>query len=305
VLCSAEPQVSLAAPGGAATAVDPARKAEVAQAIKDWMERASRNAENMAVFYFCGHGLAFGETENALLLEDFGGDADNPMTAALAFDDMRMGLMRRCAAKYQVHFIDACRNPPTNKFLEIHGHRSTGDPVLVAGVSQELRGKVAPVYFATGLASAAYGVPGQASLFTQGLLQSMRGPASRDMDDWWEVQVPALAEGINKCVASMAFQAQPQYCQPRDTGPEVALHRLRTPPQVVMKVVTRDENLLALSVLAHIHETMNTRGERQPQAAPWWVLLESGPYRFEATSPGALPLHKSRNVAPPGGEVRL
>lgn len=305
VLCSANARVSVPDPAGEEKAVDAARKTTVTQAIKDWMARASRNGQNMAVFYFCGHGLAFGEAENALLLEDFGGDGDNPMADAIAFDDMRMGIMRRCAAKYQVHLIDACRTPPTKQFDKDYGDRATGDPVVVAGLSLELREKIAPVYFATGLASAAYGVPGQASLFTQGLLQSMRGPASRDKDDWWEVQVSALAEGINKCVASMAFQTQPQYCQPRDTGQEVTLHRLRAAPEVVVKVFTRDEALLAQAVLAHVHETMNTRAERPPQATPWWVSLASGPYRFEAVAPGAAPLQKRRYVMPPSAEVGL
>lgn len=276
VLCSANVAVTLNGASGNPITIDRARMPAVNRAVLDWMVRAGRNPDNLAVFFYCGHGLAFGEAENALLLEEFGGNAANPMADAIAFDSMRLGVMRHCAAKNQMHLIDACRTPPSRDFLEAYGHKATGEPIATAGLSRELRDKIAPVYFATGLASAAYGLTGQSSLFTQGLLQSMRGPASRDKDDHWEVQVPALAEGINKCVASMSFQAQPQYCQPRDTGQELMLHRLRSEPEVIVKVFTRDQALLPQAVLAHIGELNQTRVERRPMPTPWWVTLPAG-----------------------------
>ncbi|BCA26730.1 caspase family protein [Metapseudomonas otitidis] len=308
VLCSADVPVSIRDSSGTLQVVQSAQMHLVRQAVRDWMKRAGRNPENMAVFFFCGHGLAFGEVENALLLEDFGGDHGNPMADAIAFDSMRLGVMRHCGANHQVHFIDACRTPPNKHFLATYGDKATGDPIAAAGLSRDLRNKIAPVYFAAGLASAAYGLDGQPSLFTQGLLQSMHGPASRDKGNHWEVQVPALAEGINKCVASMAFQVQPQYCQPRDTGPELMIHRLRADPKVVVKVFTHDLNLLPQTVLAHIDEGTQKREVRSPAPSPWWVTLPAGAYRFEALDAAdtAQVLGQRRKyVMPPGAEVGL
>lgn len=308
VLCSADAPVQVIGPGGGPQAVDRARMPAVRQAVIDWMARAGRNSENLAVFFFCGHGLAFGEAENALLLEDFGGNPAHPMADAIAFDSMRLGVMRHCVANHQIHLVDACRTPPTKEFLDTYGNGATGDPIAVAGLSRKLRDKIAPVYFATGLASAAYGLNGQPSLFTQGLLQSMRGPASRDKDDHWEVQVPALAEGINKCVASMSFQVQPQYCQPHETGPELMIHRLRADPEVIVKIFTRDPNLLPLAILAHVDEGTQVREERPPDPAPWWVALSTGSYRFEALAAGNKTQvlgQRSKYVMPPGTEVGL
>lgn len=308
VLCSADGPVFINGADGAPHSVDRARMPAVKQAVIDWMARASRNPENLAVFFFCGHGLAFGEVENALLLEDFGGNPVHPMADAIAFDSMRLGVLRHCAAKHQIHLVDACRTPPTKEFLDTYGNDATGDPIAAAGISRNLRDKIAPVYFATGLASAAYGLNGQPSLFTQGLLQSMRGPASRDKDDHWEVQVPALAEGINKCVASMSFQVQPQYCQPHETGQELMIHWLRADPEVIVKVFTRDPNLLPHAILAHVDEDTQIREERPPDPAPWWVALSTGSYRFEALAAGDKTLvlgKRSRYVMPPGVEVGL
>lgn len=284
MLCSDVGQVSVADAGGVVRSVDRARMFTVKKAITDWIARSSRNPENLAIFFFCGHGLAFGEAENSLLLEDFGGTPINPMDDAIAFDSFRLGVMRHCAARHQIHLIDACRTPPTKEFLDVYGGDETGNPIAVAGLSRKLRDKIAPVYFATGLGAAAYGLTGQASLFTQGLLKSMRGPASRDKDPHWEVQVVALAEGINKCLASMVFQVQPQYCQPHEAGQELMIHRLRTDPEAIVKVFTRDPELLPHAVLAHVFEGTQQRTERPPEAAPWWLALPKGPYRFEALS---------------------
>lgn len=306
VLCSAVPPVALPGPGGAATVIAGARRAAVHQAILDWKARAGRHEENLAIFYFCGHGLSFGEIQNALLLEDFGANHADPMADAIAFDELRLGLMRHSAARYQVHFIDACRTLPTREFTDQYGDTSTGEAVVAGGLGRQMRDKIAPVFFATGLAAAAYGLPDQASLFTQGLLRCLRGVGSRDADDHWDVTVPAVAEGINKCVESLAFQTQPQYCQPRDTGQSFILHRLRSDPEVIVKVFTRDEALLPQTILAHISEA-NVRTERPPLGVPWWVPLPLGRYTFEAVSAAnaAVIGQRTKHVSPPGAEVGL
>lgn len=306
VLCSSDTPLTMHTADLHEVEVARARTQEVKNAIEAWIGRASRNPENLAVFAFCGHGLAFGEAENALLMEDFGSSEGNPMAHAIAFDSMRLGVMRHCAAQYQMHLIDACRTPPSAAFLATFGDDATGDPVVVAGLNRALRDKLAPVYFATGLAAPAYGLTGKPSLFTQGLLQSMRGPGSRDKDLHWEVQMSSLAEGVNKCIATMAFQVQPQYCQPRESGREFMLHRLRAPPEVLVKIYMRDEALLPSVVLAHVNED-NKRGERTPMPSPWWVALSTGNYRFEAVSSVNKEIlgERKRYVMPPAAEVGL
>lgn len=52
----------------------------VVAAIKRWKARGDERPENRLLFYFCGHGIARGP-EMALLLRDFGADADNSLDA--------------------------------------------------------------------------------------------------------------------------------------------------------------------------------------------------------------------------------
>ena len=86
------------------------------------------------------------------------------------------------------------------------------------------------------------------------------------------------------------------------------IHRLRANPEVIVKVFTRDPNLLPQAILAHVDEVTQARAERPPDPAPWWVALATGSYRFEALDAGDKTLvlgQRSRYVMPPGVEVGL
>lgn len=307
LLCSSDDGLTWPAQGGGNTPIERATTANVKKAIAAWVSRANRDEDNLALFYFCGHGLSFGQTQNSLLLESWGENGLDPMCDALAFDEMRLGLMQQCKARHQCHFVDACRSVPTKEYRDEFGTR-TGEPVVAGGVSNRVRNKIAPVYFATGLASAAYGLDKQPSLFAQGVLLAFRGTASRDADDHWDVGVSAMAEGINKGVESLAFQTQPQYCQPLEAGQSLILHRLRRDPEVIVKVWMHDETLLGKAVLACTSADMALRKEREPRAVPWWVPLPLGIYNFEALASdnrANVIGKRTKNIAPPSAEVRL
>ena len=116
-----------------------------------------------------------------------------------------------------------------------------------------------------------------------------------------------MAEGINKCVESLAFAKVPQFCQAYEAGYPFALHRVRGDPEVIVKVYTRDEGLLPAAILSHTRQGTDTPVERPPQPAPWWVPLPLGKYVFKAVSAqgAALIGESTRDIAPPGGQVAL
>lgn len=307
ILCSAATPFSWAPPDGAAQPIERASMVATRRAINEWKVRASRDPDNMALFYFCGHGLQFSPSENALLLDDFGSDLADPMTSAISFGGLRLGLQRQCTARFQCHFIDACRTAPTKAFLDAFGGESSGARVVAGALTREIRERLAPVFYATGLLSAAYGQPNQPSIFMQGMLKCFRGVGSREAVDHYAVTCEAIAEGINKCVESLAFSQVPQYCQPQEAGYPVMLHRIRGDPEVMVKLYTKDEGLLPNVILSHTNQVTNSRVERQPQPAPWWIPLPLGMYLFEAKSAaGAAVIGQlSRHVSPPGAQVGL
>jgi len=291
--------------GGANKVVDRALTDAVVAAIPLWMERASRNPDNLAFFYFCGHGVAFDETKNALLLEDFGGNRNSPMAKALAFDQVRLGMMNQCAARNLCFFVDACRTQPTNAFVDEFGDDNVGVSPVSGGLSRRIREKIAPVFFATGLLSAAYGLRDQPSLFLQGMLRCFRGVGSRDADTHYEVVIEAIGEAINRCVESLAFQSQPQYCQPREAGFPLTIHRVRGDPEVIVKVFTRDQAQASNTRLSYKSPRMQQPGFR-PAPSPWWLTVPLGQYEFKALADNDDVISQnSRTVAPPGAQVSL
>lgn len=231
MLCSGATPFSWGLPGQPEVAIARTDMANVRKAIIDWKARAGRNPENMALFYFCDHGLQLSASESSLLMEDFGSDHADPMQHAIAFASMHLGLQAQCAAKHQVHFVDACRSHPTEAFLDAYGADSSGQRVITGALSSAIRQRLSPVLFATGLLSAAYGQPGQSSIFMQGMLKCFRGVGSRENVDHYEVIPDAIGEGINKCVESLAFSKVPQYCQPREAGHPFTFHRIRGDPE--------------------------------------------------------------------------
>lgn len=307
MLCSSAAPFTWGKPGEAAAPIARADMAAVRKAIGEWKARASLNKDNMALFYFCGHGLQLTASENSLLLDDFGSDHGDPMTHAIAFGGMRLGLQSQCAAKYQCHFIDACRSQPTEAFLDTYGSDSSGQRIVAGALSRDIRDRVAPTFFATGLLSAAYGQPGQSSIFMQGMLKCFRGVGSRENADHYAVVPEAIGEGINKCVESLAFSKVPQYCQPQEAGHLFTLHRIRGDPEVLVKLFTRDETQMPNAIFAHTRDGTPNRVERTPpQPAPWWVPLPLGRYVFEALRPDTNVIGKlTRDVQPPGAQVGL
>ena len=62
-------------PDGATADVEVASMVNISEAFGRWSDRAHKNKNNVAIFYYCGHGL---EREGTILLpSDFGNPAIN------------------------------------------------------------------------------------------------------------------------------------------------------------------------------------------------------------------------------------
>ncbi|MEM7711241.1 MAG: caspase family protein [Pseudomonadota bacterium] len=103
VLISRAPGDSVSIPNGvkADATID-----RIRESYGEWRVRCNSDENNLALFYFCGHGLQ--EDEQYLLAQDFGQDSLNPWLGAFAFESTMLA-MHRCRARTQCFFIDACR----------------------------------------------------------------------------------------------------------------------------------------------------------------------------------------------------
>src|SRR6185295_5590293 len=71
-----------------------------------WYARCDTDQDNIAIFYFGGHGLQ--DSTQLLLAEDFCVNQVRPLAGAIDFNLSKIW-MARCLANTQCFFIDACR----------------------------------------------------------------------------------------------------------------------------------------------------------------------------------------------------
>ena len=84
-------------PGAALGSAEPTIQA-ISLAINAWRVRASSHPDNIAIFYFAGHGVLMG-TETGLLAADFADPAfGNPMLQSIHVEKMVQGMLS-CKAR--------------------------------------------------------------------------------------------------------------------------------------------------------------------------------------------------------------
>jgi hypothetical protein len=290
------------APDGGAIAapVEPAAMPGVEAAVKRWFARAHTDERNVAVFFFCGHGVERGDAA-ALLTQEFGANALDPMDDAIDFDGFKLG-MDRCRARRQLFVLDACRNTPATLLGMIGGlGRSIVAPNLLARVSDAPRDF--PVVYATGQYQTAYGRPGQPSLFTQALLQGFEGSASDDVTGAWLVSTDRLVSAVSALLDLEARHGAPvQKAFVGGNSSGFVLHRPGLPRVPV--VVCCEPPALTAQARLEIARNGAIVQSRPPAPDDWVLPLEVDLYDVAATLPAGV-RHLALTVRPPYREARL
>lgn len=169
-------------------------------AYKDWKRRAGSHPDNIAIFYFCGHGL-YNNNGTALLAADFADpDVDRIALNAVHVEGTVNGMLS-CAARRQCFFIDSCRTVKTS-WQEMMD--SPGQPLGTAGV-RNLSAAQQPIFYATGPTQVALAPAGKVSLFTKSLVEALQSLAAVNPDgDFingkWVVDTSRIEEGVNTAI---------------------------------------------------------------------------------------------------------
>src|SRR5712692_10079652 len=149
--------------------VEPATMLNVKGAWDRWFTRCDRDEDNVAIFYFCGHGMK--RTHLSLLMEDFGENESRLLENAIDIDASHDGMASTCKARVQCFFADACRQVPYSELGKVTGDgRVLVDEDLATNLAEE-----APRFYATLPADPAYGQSGRPTLFTLAVLDALRG----------------------------------------------------------------------------------------------------------------------------------
>ena len=275
----------------------------VSKAIKAWAKRSTRE-EDILVFFFSGHGIS-AAVQTTLLCEDYGSDDLAPLTHAIDFNKLHIGLDRR-PARRQCFFVDACR-VATSNILETFN--SFGQAVVDPLAQHNPKARQAPVFHSTLAGQLAYGRKGKTSYFTEAVLRAFRGPASDNNLDgltWW-VQTDALLRALPPLLQRVV-EDQEQVLQ-QAPGTDISnfpLHRLKErPASIPVDVSCSPDHRTAKAVLSYSGAGKTLK--RKPSPKVWQLDLDEGRYTFQAqvATPKAQGLVADEAIRPPYRNIRI
>jgi len=248
----------------AVTELPLATHVNVAAAAKNWINRLKQNKNNMAIFYFCGHGMAW-NNNTTMLFRDFGQDENNPIAEAA---DVRQltDTMKNCPAIYQAFFIDCCR---TREDDLLQGQDVIGTPLVFLPIRarEHADTRLQAIFHATSEDRPASGRRNNPSLFAEALMEGMSLVAADNTTGDWVVKTGSLADTIAWLIALRPKTAGGTIQIPAPTAMHsFQLNTVQIPPDVRVYVTLSDakqwggQNLRAIrtadSFILHQEQTL-------------------------------------------------
>jgi hypothetical protein len=243
-------------------------------AFDEWWDRCDTNAGNVAIFYFCGHGMQ--ATNQVLLASDFGATG-NPWAQAFDFNKTRQAFMAN-RASIQVFFIDACREVTTSN-VEVSDPNAP--PLREPEARQAEYCAHDLTIQATSRTLKAYGKEREVSYFTAAVLQALKGGAAKKKGGAWRVHSDLISSRIGDLVRLAGGADQRPVITYTTPTP---LLRLRNVPEVIFEFGCEPAQATAVADLAYSvlpHGARILRPDRRN--GPWKLVLPAALYRLEAT----------------------
>ena len=250
--------------------------ASVAAAYQLWYQRCNRHKDNVAIFFFCGHGVQ--KSGLFLLLEDFCQNPDKMFGNAIHFEGAHRGLASKCVAKTQCFLADSCRQVP----FEILALTNPRGESFLDEVENVFYPEDWPRFYATAPNDSAYGLGNEPTAYTKAVLAALRGAASRKGPGGWVVTTGYLQEGIRASLEWISQRMRLPVQRPLTGGESSGtstLSVLANRPVVPVKVTLRppDAWYHASLSLVSINDPQR-RAERPPRKGNWELELPADEY---------------------------
>jgi hypothetical protein len=264
---------------GAAHTVDSATFAGIKRAFNDWNARCDESADNVAILYFCGHGL---ESSKVMLLpEDFGASPNQLGDEIIDFTSTWYA-MGECRAKSQLYLLDSCREKP----LEIIRGLVVPRP-LKSTTKMQFPPRDARVLHAAPLGQQAHAPQNAVSYFTRHLIHCFDkiGGFYRN-GKVWDVTTDMLASAMVLAMQRAVDSGDaPVLCTSGGAGNfTTVIHQISHLPEVMCDIGCDPVAALPLAELSALQggATIKRRGQ---SAATWKVDLPAGAYDLRAQFP--------------------
>ena len=271
-------------PPGAAPSekVDAASMQNIKTAFTSWYGRSNANKDNVAIFYYSGHGM---ESEIMVLLpEDFGASPLNPWDNAIDFTATWYG-MAECAAKTQCYFLDACREKSIDllKTSKVDAHALKTTQLVTFPERDGYVLKAAP------MGRQAHGPPSGVSYFTEALIACLKGVgASHKAGSKWIITTDSLTGAAVRYMKRMKIPGAPKVACSKggDSNFTTDIHELNDPALVMASIECNPSTALSTAQLAAASASNPAKVRGPGSADAWDVELETGQWDISAQFPG-------------------
>jgi len=256
---------------------DIASMSNIDKAYWDWKARCDRHPDNVAIFYFSGHGLE--KAEHYLLAEDFGANPGNPWRGGFAFDMTRRAFST-CKASAQLFFIDACRQVTSDMLTTDLSMSPIENPnILAKDCLYHLTQK------ATAVNESAYGKKNEVSFYTKALIGALCGDAvTQDSEtNKWCIDTGTLASKMTSFIKKIApDQGYEQRCV-NITSDVTNIIQFMETPNTELTITCLPEAALEIAKFSYLNLASEENDSRSPKNEPWEVKVKAGIYKVEAS----------------------
>lgn len=250
----------------------------LADALHDWRRDAARNKNNVAWFYFSGHGMQF---RNALLLTtEYNQKKRVPFNGAVDFGEVLDGMMVTQTFPYlaqqQFYMIDACRSQAPDLSKISNSHRRSVWVTRFEATGE----RRCTIIYATRTGAPAYGQHLRPTPFARALIRALRNDAADNVKGNWVVETDNLIHTLRRLVPAYArtFTNQKQEIECGQADP-LTWVRLDTTPsfKVTIRLKPPEAHPPNRFVLTN-RDNDQTRTVNEPQH-PYTVRLAGGSYQ--------------------------
>jgi hypothetical protein len=232
LLSEADPKPFILPQGTGQKDVEPATIGAVQTAFDGWVQRCQANPDNLAVFYFCGHGARIGES-NVLLLADYGKSAVAPFRGAIDFNEMWSGVVGEVPG-HKCFFADACSSVPVND-MDI---RKAGANTLISTSNNYRFADKLTVIRAAVEGKSAYGQEEKESRFVRALVDCLKERSAFKRNNRWMITNQSLMQPLSIAMGEIndAEQGVAQIISPEANRGEVLLQVPKGIPNVPVAI---------------------------------------------------------------------
>ncbi len=266
--------------------IDRATPSNIESAFIEWLarcnEETTREHHNVAIFYFCGHGLGISRRQ-ILPFENFGECPEKLFRKdCIDLDSTLIEMKTACRAEIQSYFIDSCL-PQLSKSSEISGNSGI---TLVTG--EGINSPVSPqlILRASSINSAAYGEREKTSYFTQALIESFNRYASGYSNEKWIVRLSRINEAVKQTVARLSNGIQNNTGYQDDTK-TYTFHELEEPPQLPVNVCIEPSNVAEKAQIELKSSDKLKSSGKKYNLPPWDIEIQASIdyYNISVNSP--------------------